>query len=110
VGNEEKVQHLVDNYNISTERKFHSWNDSFLKDVLQATKGRGVDIVLNSLSGDLLHASWNCVAKGGRMMEIGKRDMVEHGRLALDTFQHNRTFHGIDLNNLPEDNPDLSAE
>jgi NADPH:quinone reductase-like Zn-dependent oxidoreductase len=74
---------------------------------MQATNDRGVDVVLNSLSGELLHASWKCVAKCGKMMEIGKRDILEHGRLALDMFQHNRTFYGIDMEDLVDERPEL---
>ncbi|KID85710.1 Beta-ketoacyl synthase, partial [Metarhizium majus ARSEF 297] len=64
-------------------------NDSFLDDVMAKTRGRGVDLVLNSLAGDLLQASWRCVAKSGKMLEIGKRDILEHARLAMDMFQGN---------------------
>lgn len=70
---------------------------------MRSTNGRGVDLVLNSLAGDLLHASWQCVAKSGKMMEIGKRDMMEYGRIALDMFQGNRAFFGIDLSTMPKD-------
>lgn len=73
---------------------------------MNATGGRGVDVVLNSLSGELLHASWECVAKFGKMLEIGKRDILEHGRLALDLFHNNRTFYGIDLSELLLERPD----
>ncbi|KAK5996225.1 Highly reducing polyketide synthase gloL [Cladobotryum mycophilum] len=102
VGNEEKVQYLVQNHGLPRERIFNSRNASFYDDVMRATKGRGVDMVLNSLSGDLLHASWCCVAKWGRMMEIGKRDIVERGRLALDMFSDNRTYYGINLDGMFE--------
>lgn len=70
---------------------------------MKSTNGRGVDLVLNSLAGDLLQASWKCVAKSGKMLEIGKRDMLEHGRLAMDMFENNRTFHGIDLSTMGEE-------
>ena len=73
---------------------------------MRATAGKGVDVGLNSLSGDLLHASWQCVAKYGKMLEIGKRDILERGQLALNPFQGNRTFHGIDLEGLYLDGPD----
>lgn len=73
---------------------------------MKATNGRGVDIVLNSLSGELLHASWRCVAKNGSMLEIGKRDIFEHGQLALDVFASNRTFYGVDLRELVLEDPE----
>ena len=101
------MRHLIDNHDIPRERIFNSRNASFLDGVMHATKGRGVDIVLNSLSGDLLHASWQCVAKCGKMLEIGKRDILERGHLSLDMFTHNRTFHGVDLESLFHESPDL---
>lgn len=64
---------------------------------MHATNGRGVDLVLNSLSGELLHASWRCVAQRGKMIEIGKRDMYERGSLSLEMFKGNRSFFGVDL-------------
>ena len=63
-------------------------------------------MVLNSLSGELFHASWECVAKHGKMMEIGKRDMIEHGRLDLSRFQGNRTLYGIDLAEVWQNTPE----
>ena len=73
---------------------------------MKATNDQGVDMVLNSLSGELLHASWECVAKHGKMMEIGKRDMIEHGHLDLNRFQGNRTLYGIDVGDLWQNTPD----
>jgi hypothetical protein len=69
---------------------------------MQETQGNGVDIVLNSLAGELLHASWQCVAEFGKMIEIGKRDFLEHGSLAMDLFGGNRAFFGVDLVRLLE--------
>ncbi|KAK5991583.1 Highly reducing polyketide synthase gloL [Cladobotryum mycophilum] len=106
VGNEEKTQFLIDNHNLPRERIFNSRSISFLEKTLEATNGRGVDIVLNSLSGELLHASWSCVAKYGKMMEIGKRDILESGHLALNPFIDNRSFYGIDLSGFLRDRPD----
>ncbi|EFQ32027.1 KR domain-containing protein [Colletotrichum graminicola M1.001] len=105
VGSEEKVRHLGEFYGIPRDRIFNSRDASFLPDVLEATEGRGVDVVLNSLSGDLLHASWNCVAEFGKMIEIGKRDLIGNGKLALNVFVLNRSYHGVDLGHLIEVKP-----
>ncbi len=102
VSNEEKIKHLVDNYGIPRNHIFQSRDDSFKHDVLEATNGRGVDVVLNSLSGELLHASWECVAVFGRMIEIGKRDLIGNGKLALNVFELNRSYYGLDLGHLVE--------
>ncbi|HJV95936.1 MAG TPA: SDR family NAD(P)-dependent oxidoreductase, partial [Albitalea sp.] len=52
---------------------FDSRSPAFADAVLQATAGRGVDVVLNSLSGELIDASFRAIARGGRFVEIGKR-------------------------------------
>ena len=63
--------------------------------------------MLNSLSGELLHASWKCVAEFGTFLEIGRRDFVGQGTLAMELFESNRAFIGFDLllfsTNRPEE-------
>ncbi|RDW89916.1 type I polyketide synthase [Aspergillus mulundensis] len=97
VGSEEKAQFLMREFGIQRERIFHSRDTSFYDDLMVATDGVGVDCVLNSVSGELLHTTWECVAANGCMVEIGKRDMIGHAQLALDKFEDNRTFFGIDV-------------
>ncbi|KAM5436380.1 Mycolipanoate synthase [Microsporum ferrugineum] len=58
VGTEEKVQYLMDHFDIPRHRIFNSRSADFLSNVMRETNGRGVDVVLNSLAGKLLHASW----------------------------------------------------
>jgi NADPH:quinone reductase-like Zn-dependent oxidoreductase len=106
VGNEQKIQYLVDNFGIPRSKIFASRNASFVSGVMRETEGKGVDIVLNSLFGALLHESWKCVAKFGKMIEIGKRDFMGHGRLNMETFAANRTFIGVDLLQLLLESPE----
>jgi fatty acid synthase len=49
---------------------------------MKETDGRGVDIVLNSLSEDKLQASVRCLATNGRFLEIGKFDMSQNNDLS----------------------------
>ncbi|HEY7768947.1 SDR family NAD(P)-dependent oxidoreductase, partial [Longimicrobium sp.] len=44
----------------------------FADQVLEATGGEGVDVVLNSLNGDFIPASLRALRRGGRFVEIGK--------------------------------------
>ena len=105
VGSEEKVQHLIREFGIPRERIFNSREPSFLPDVMRETNNRGVDVVLNSLSGELLHTSWKCVAEFGMMVEIGKRDFMGRAQLGMDLFQANRSFCGVDLAQFSTDRP-----
>lgn len=61
------VQHVMDSRSLA-----------FAEQVLAATGGRGVDVVLNSLAGDFLTASVRVLAPGGRFVEIGKRGILTH--------------------------------
>lgn len=97
VGNQKKVDFIMQTFDIPRNRIFNSRDLSFVSDVLRETNDKGVDVVLNSLSGELLHGSWKCVAEFGSMIEIGKRDLVGHGNLAMDVFEQNRSYVGVDM-------------
>ena len=97
----------MDTFRLPRSKIFDSRSDSFLPDLMVQTKDRGVDLVLNSLSGELLHASWKCVAPFGKMLEIGKRDFIGHARLAMDIFEANRSFIAIDLAQLVAERPQV---
>ncbi|PVH95312.1 putative polyketide synthase [Periconia macrospinosa] len=101
VSSEEKIQHLMQIFNIPRNRIFYSRDNSFAKDLMRETQGQGVDLVLNSLSGDLLHATWQCVAPFGKMVEIGKRDILGHGKLDMHPFLENRSYCCVDVGTFP---------
>ncbi|RVE51369.1 hypothetical protein evm_003924 [Chilo suppressalis] len=90
----------------------NSRDTSFEQLVLRRTRGRGVDLVLNSLADDKLRASIRCLAEGGRFLEIGKLDLSNNTQVGLSIFLKNTTFHGILLDALFEaesDNIEKSA-
>lgn len=97
VGSPAKRQLLKDVYSLDEDQIFSSRDDSFVAGVIQATGGKGVDVVLNSLAGPLLHATWGCVGAFGRFVEIGKRDIHENTRIAMEPFRHNVMFASVDL-------------
>lgn len=107
VGSERKVQYLTDTYGIPRNRIFNSRDSSFVDDVLRETSGRGVDVVLNSLTGELLHATWKCVAKWGTMVEIGKRDLLGNARLDMGPFLANRNYCCFDIDLMGQERPEL---
>jgi NADPH:quinone reductase-like Zn-dependent oxidoreductase/SAM-dependent methyltransferase/NAD(P)-dependent dehydrogenase (short-subunit alcohol dehydrogenase family) len=110
VSSPEKVAFLIHELGVAKENIFYSRDNCFLDDVMTVTRGRGVDIVLNSLSGEQLHASWKCVAQGGSMIEIGKRDLLGRGQLAMNPFLANRSYIGVDVATLPLIEPEWVEE
>lgn len=66
-------------HHVDPSRIFSSTDESFVSAIMAGTNGKGVDVVLNSLTGPLLKATWNCMARFGRFIELGKAD-IEAGR------------------------------
>ncbi|KAH7303833.1 polyketide synthase [Stachybotrys elegans] len=100
VSSSTKSSYLVNQLGVPESHIFNSRTSSFATDLMEATGGRGVDVVLNSLTGDLLHVSWDCIASFGRFIEVGKRDIVDSGLLQMQTFSRNSTFTAFDLADL----------
>ncbi|CAG2118655.1 unnamed protein product, partial [Medioppia subpectinata] len=84
VGSEEKKQFLINEYNIPEKRIFSSRDILFKNEIMDATDGQGVDVVLNSLTGEKLRAGLECLAISGRFVEIGKYDMFYKNQLAIN--------------------------
>ena len=108
VSTESEVLHLVENCGLPTSHIFRSTDDSFLKQVMQATDGKGVDVAINSLSGDLLHATWKCVAEFGKMIELGTTDLIGAGKLELSAFLDGRSYAGVNLEALVAKKPSVA--
>lgn len=64
---------------------------------MENTKGKGVDLVLNSLAGGLFQQSLKCIAMRGRFLEIGKVDFFNRTSIDSNIFYNNCSFHGINL-------------
>ncbi|KAG8417127.1 putative Hybrid PKS-NRPS biosynthetic cluster [Metarhizium acridum] len=110
VGSPAKRRLLKEIYGLKEEQIFSSRDVSFAKGVMEASGGKGVDVVLNSLAGPLLHASWACLAPFGRFLEIGKRDIHENSKIAMDPFRRNVLFASIDLVTMFEKNEALGEK
>src|SRR5262249_41078995 len=55
---------------------------SFETQLLSATDGQGVDVVLNSLTGEFVDASLRLLRRGGRFLEMGIADVRDPGSIA----------------------------
>ncbi|KAL4861076.1 hypothetical protein BDV12DRAFT_204384 [Aspergillus spectabilis] len=102
VGTDEKKQYLIEHFGVCEDHIFHSRDARFASAIKSMTRGRGVDFILSSVSGDLLHESWHCLADMGRFVEIGMRDILDGGRLDMQVFGRGTTFTAFDLSILFE--------
>lgn len=76
-------------------------------DETRAVTGGGVDVVLNSLAGEAMERSVDCLRSFGRFIELGKRDFYEDTRLGLRPFRRNLTYFGVDLDQVLAERPDI---
>lgn len=97
VGSATKKELLMERYGIPEDHIFSSRKLTFAQGVKRLTGGRGVDVVLNSLSGDGLVQSFKSVAEFGRFVEVGKRDAYNNTGLQMSTFLQHISFHFINL-------------
>ncbi|MBV9824293.1 MAG: SDR family NAD(P)-dependent oxidoreductase [Alphaproteobacteria bacterium] len=72
------------------------------------TGGVGVDLVLNSLSGEAMEQSLGVLKPFGRFLELGKRDFYLNRRIHLRPLRQNITYFAIDVDQLPVQRPDLA--
>ncbi|CAG2166260.1 unnamed protein product, partial [Oppiella nova] len=107
VGTDEKKQFLMNEYNIPEKRILNSRDILFKNQVLELTNGKGVDIVINSLAGEKLDASYECLANCGRFIEIGKFDMLQNKKLGMFDFLRDIQFIGVGFDVVNMENPNL---
>lgn len=67
----------------------------------------GVDVVLNSLFGEAMERSINCLKPFGRFVELGKRDFYANNRIGLRPFRRNLSYLALDADQLFCARPDL---
>lgn len=110
VGSQSKRDFIKENFGLEDGMIFNSRDASFVEGVMKVTKGRGCDVALNQLAGELLHATWGCIAPFGRLIEIGKRDIHENTKLDMEPFRNNEMYASVDLVTMFDINPSLLGQ
>ncbi|VVC31174.1 Hypothetical protein CINCED_3A017392, partial [Cinara cedri] len=101
VGTPEKKEFIKTHFPLIPESHIGNSRDtSFEQMIMMETNGKGVDMVLNSLSDEKLLASVRCLATGGRFLEIGKFDLANNIMLGMESFLKDISFHGVMLDTL----------
>jgi len=88
------VPHVLDSRSLDFEER-----------VLELTQGQGLDVVLNSISGEALHKSLGLLRPLGRFLELGKVDFYTNSPLRMRLLRNNISFFGIDVDQVMRVNP-----
>ena len=86
------------------EHVFDSRSTAFGREILEATGGAGVDLVLNSLTAEgFIEATLSCLARGGRFVELAARDILSEEEMAA--VRPDVAYSIVKLDVLKEDRP-----
>ncbi|OAA40092.1 Beta-ketoacyl synthase [Beauveria brongniartii RCEF 3172] len=107
VGTDDKRHVLTEEFGIPANRIFNSRKLSAVDDVMRATGQKGIDVILCSSAGDLMHETWRLVAPLGRFVDVGRTDVLGGGRLEMEVFKRNATFSSFDLGLVYRQKPSL---
>lgn len=108
VGSAEKRKFIAAEYGVSESHILSSRSSarSIRAKIMQLTAGRGVNVVINSMAGEMLAESWECLAPLGVHIELGKADIYKKNSLSMAPFDRNLTFAAVDLTVLLENIPE----
>jgi len=93
---------------LGVDHVYDSRSLAYADQVLAATAGRGVDVVLNSLAGEAINRNFQVLKPFGRFLELGKRDFYQNTRIGLRPFRNNISYFGIDADQLMSERPALT--
>lgn len=101
-GSPEKRAYLK---SLGVSHVFDSRSTQFSQEITKITAGKGMDLVLNSLTGDAMQESLAITTSGGRFLEIGKNGIWSTEQVAQ--FNSNISYFPIDLSVTFDRNPGL---
>ena len=107
VGSSKKREQIKKLYGIPDTHIFSSRTSNFQKAIMRITQKKGVNVALNSVSGQRLLDTWQCISLFGIFVEIGKRDIYRNNQIPLQPFDKNITFTSVDLTLVVRHQPEL---
>ncbi len=88
------VPHVLDSRSLDFEER-----------IRELTHDQGVDVVLNSISGEALQKSLGLLRPLGRFLELGKVDFYTNAPLRMRLLRNNISFFGIDVDQVMRVDP-----
>jgi len=87
-----------------------SRSGAFAEEVREATGGRGVDVVIGAVGGEVRDQGLALLAPFGRYVELGKQGMEGGGALPVEAFARGQSYIALDLDQVTRHRPDILAE
>ncbi len=93
-GSDEKLEYLK---NMGITNLINYREEDFYQKVMEMTDGSGVDVVLNTLSGEAIQKGINLLAPGGRYVEIAMTGLKSSTPVNMAHMVDNQSFFSVDL-------------
>ncbi|ODP28425.1 Polyketide synthase [Paenibacillus nuruki] len=106
-GSQHKLDYLL---SIGVDHVINYREVDFEKQIKQLTNGQGVDIILNTLSGDALQKGLNSLASNGSYIEIAMTALKSAKAIDLSQMGSNQSFYSLDLRKLSLEQPERLVE
>src|SRR5262249_10257550 len=82
---------------------------AFADEVMSLTDGKGVDVVLNSLSGEAIDQSFSLLRAAGGFIEIVKSDIYANRKIGMRPLRKNVSVFVVDLLGMVDQRPDFAS-
>ncbi|KAL7953011.1 putative polyketide synthase [Trichoderma compactum] len=104
-GSPERAELISKTFGIPAGRILSSRDLDLGHRLLQLTNGRGVDVVVGSLSGDAFSESCSAIAPFGRIIQLCERDVANGGRVDMKHLQRNASLSVVNMGFLARERP-----
>ena len=91
-GDQSKIEFLQQHYSIQRDHILDSRSVNYRSQVMRLTRGKGVDVLINSLAGEGLLEGWRCMSPMGRFVDVSKRDGAEDSMLPMLPFLNGASY------------------
>ncbi|HDR9511781.1 TPA: SDR family NAD(P)-dependent oxidoreductase, partial [Burkholderia cepacia] len=101
-GSQEKLDYLA---SLGVPHRVNYREEDFEAAIGRLTDGQGVDVVINTLEGEAVQKGLNCLAPGGRYIEIAMTALKSACAIDLSGLSDNQTLYSVDLRKLIRTQP-----
>ncbi|MCG8615749.1 MAG: polyketide synthase dehydratase domain-containing protein, partial [Desulfobacterales bacterium] len=96
-GSDHKLRYLE---RLDVPHRINYLETDFEAEIHRLTRGKGVDVVINTLPGDAIQKGLNCLSAEGRYIELAMTGIKSAKTIDLSKLTSNQTFYSIDPGRL----------
>ncbi|KAN0031558.1 hypothetical protein ACTFIV_005423 [Dictyostelium citrinum] len=110
-GSKEKKRYLLENYGDIITKVLSTETSSVSKrfsDRIKEINGKGVDLVLDTLSGEFMKYNFDSLSEIGRISCLSMTQLIDNDNIDLNNFRYNVGYNTIDIERVCKHNPKIT--